>query len=72
MGDTRGTISTGLACLLQCSLMKDTILVGGQDNALNVCERRCNARYMTLDPVTWQIGKEFNVNNTIFVGLEGY
>lgn len=36
------------------------------------CERRCNAQYMSLDPVRWENGLETVVHGTTFFGLENY
>uniref|UniRef100_A0A7S2UQD4 Uncharacterized protein n=2 Tax=Attheya septentrionalis TaxID=420275 RepID=A0A7S2UQD4_9STRA len=70
MRETGGRLNAGLACLIQCSLMNNDET---RDDVVRLCERKCNARFMSLVPLSWEEnGTQFNVNGTNLTGIAYY
>jgi hypothetical protein len=51
-----GRVAAGLACLVECAEhdrdnIEDLLSVRGLDSFLRTCERACNDKYMSLDPI---------------------
>ena len=65
MKETGGRLDAAVACLVQCSLKDES------DEEIRGCERRCNTQYMSLVPVPWNGGQQFNVSVQL-TGLENF
>jgi hypothetical protein len=57
--ETAGRINAAIACIIQCSYRD---MENNADNA-NECEERCNAMYMTVDPIVWNEGVDVLENH---------
>jgi hypothetical protein len=54
--ETAGRIDAAIACIIQCSYRD-------MENNANECEERCNAMYMTVDPIVWNEGVDVLENH---------